>query len=1343
MTQKKQTVPFLTFRAGDGLGTPEAGFAIIRYNYGLGRIELSLDGGPYQGLGGGVDGYLFDEFLAAPIVPPILDGYLAYIDYTSTELNKISVDSLLALLSSASSSLQAAYEAGNSITTGAADGSFSVSGTEDILLSSDSDVYLTALGSLTLGAGGQDVLWPALAGAAGTVLTNDGSGSLSWSAPAGGGSVTSVALDASTTGLTVSGGSSQTITSSGTFTLGGTLATANGGTGTSTAFTPGSVVFAGASGVYAQDNASFFWDDTNNRLGVGTATPTDSINVVGALNAPTNVLAINTNGGANAQAAFIAKSTATTGGFLTNYPAAYTGVPAGISAANSVAVGSFGAVGSTIFINYGTGGKPFYFVPDELASVPALTVLPSGKVGVRAASPAAVVDIVAGTTTSALPGLQITATSGGANSVATVRSSVTSGTTGSVDAAIEGIVSGAAAVAYTTAGVQGVNLTTQTFVDPVNGQTIANAGGPIGVRGVASGVNNSGTQTSANPVFATRGNTGVLGFAANSVVNIGVVGSASITKNNGTNIGVAGQAQNDGSGTAVRVGGLFSLSLTSPNSHDPEYNQSAALIADNCNTTDPVFLARVGGTAKITVKGNGDTDFVGNITKINNVTTSFPPSQGGAGTVLTNDGSGSLSWSSPSSGTITGSGTATQIAYFMGATALGSETAAGSDSFTWDATNNFLGIGVSAPAAPLDIHGPATVDGTSNVMASFADTRSLAAGNGGGFSFAGVYTSGGDLAGWAGISSKKDNSTSGDYAASLVFSTRPNGGANTERMRITSSGDVGIGTTAPSTKLQVQEGDVSIVDGSASAVRTFAIAESASRTFGLGYRNSSAGTGGLLTGGQGTLLSNTDSSGGVILGTVGASAPVVIAQGGNPGLSANVERLRADNVEVVVNKQQQDIDFRVATMAGANDLFVEGSSGNVGIGTSTPTSKLQVVGTSAINDPVAWFGSANTSDANSISLRSGANGFNFFVAGAPSQFMPGTSQGDSGIRADAGRTLFFGSGSTTVATMSTSTGNVGINETNPTSRLVVNGGTAADAVLTVKSSVNGNVATSVINNTSGSAAQASLYLITDPTAGRFSSFAVTSNGWTTNGLSLPNQYQSHPDQGITNGMLFATEAANAPIVFAVPTVNGNGFADVSERLRLNGSEVVINDAAQNVDFLIKGTTGSSALFVDASANAVGIATASPTATFSVAEKLQVDSNGNILKINNVATSWPATQGSSNSVLTNDGSGNLSWASASSQNNTAPIATKTANYTMTSSDGTVLADASSGAITITLPAAASSAERIFTIKKKDVTANIVTVDANASELIDGFTTYLLSTQYEAIKIQSDGTAWWII
>ena len=84
-----------------------------------------------------------------------------------------------------------------------------------------------------------------------------------------------VSFSAGTTGLTPS------TATTGAVTLAGTLAVANGGTGTSTSFTTGSVVFAGASGVYSQNNSNLFWDNTNNRLGIGTSSPTQLLDVAG------------------------------------------------------------------------------------------------------------------------------------------------------------------------------------------------------------------------------------------------------------------------------------------------------------------------------------------------------------------------------------------------------------------------------------------------------------------------------------------------------------------------------------------------------------------------------------------------------------------------------------------------------------------------------------------------------------------------------------------------------------------------------------------------------------------------------------------------------------------------------------------------------------------------------------------------------------------------------------------------------------------------------------------------------------------------------------------------------
>jgi len=57
--------------------------------------------------------------------------------------------------------------------------------------------------------------------------------------------------------------STQTFAGAKTFTTAPTFST----------MTAGSVTFAGTAGVVSQDNSNLFWDDTNNRLGIGTAVP--------------------------------------------------------------------------------------------------------------------------------------------------------------------------------------------------------------------------------------------------------------------------------------------------------------------------------------------------------------------------------------------------------------------------------------------------------------------------------------------------------------------------------------------------------------------------------------------------------------------------------------------------------------------------------------------------------------------------------------------------------------------------------------------------------------------------------------------------------------------------------------------------------------------------------------------------------------------------------------------------------------------------------------------------------------------------------------------------------------
>lgn len=91
----------------------------------------------------------------------------------------------------------------------------------------------------------------------------------------------------------------------------------------------------------------------------------------------------------------------------------------------------------------------------------------------------------------------------------------------------------------------------------------------------------------------------------------------------------------------------------------------------------------------------------------------------------------------------------------------------------------------------------------------------------------------------------------------------------------------------------------------------------------------------------------------------------------------------------------------------------------------------------------------------------------------------------------------------------------------------------------------------------------------------------------------------------------------------------------------------------------------------------------------------------------------------------------------------PITTVSADTTLDTAHYTVLVDASGANRTITLPAASSSAGRIYNVKKIDSSANTVTIDGNASETIDGATTQVLTIQWQSAQLQCNGTAWFMV
>ena len=88
-------------------------------------------------------------------------------------------------------------------------------------------------------------------------------------------------------------------------------------------------------------------------------------------------------------------------------------------------------------------------------------------------------------------------------------------------------------------------------------------------------------------------------------------------------------------------------------------------------------------------------------------------------------------------------------------------------------------------------------------------------------------------------------------------------------------------------------------------------------------------------------------------------------------------------------------------------------------------------------------------------------------------------------------------------------------------------------------------------------------------------------------------------------------------------------------------------------------------------------------------------------------------------------------------------TVTTTGTLADSDDVVLLDASGGAFTFSLHAVASARRKRYVLKKVDSSSNLITIDGNASEQMDGLLTQGLIVQYATVTIVPDGTSWHIL
>jgi len=152
--------------------------------------------------------------------------------------------------------------------------------------------------------------------------------------------------------------------------------------------------------------------------------------------------------------------------------------------------------------------------------------------------------------------------------------------------------------------------------------------------------------------------------------------------------------------------------------------------------------------------------------------------------------------------------------------ALQVKTGAGAvDDLSLNPDGGNVGIGTDDPQTTLEIFGGQYSSSYPSMLNVVDDETTFnTANNGGGISFGAKYTSSSEVRFIAGIQGVKANNTSGNFGGALRFLIRENGTSLlSEKMRVGSTGNVGIGTDSPAALIHGMSGDLFLTANSTSA----------------------------------------------------------------------------------------------------------------------------------------------------------------------------------------------------------------------------------------------------------------------------------------------------------------------------------------------------------------------------------------------------------------------------------------------------------------------------------------------------------------------------------------------
>ncbi|MDQ3014849.1 MAG: hypothetical protein M3Q73_03225, partial [bacterium] len=317
---------------------------------------------------------------------------------------------------------------------------------------------------------------------------------------------------------------------------------------------------------------------------------------------------------------------------------------------------------------------------------------------------------------------------------------------------------------------------------------------------------------------------------------------------------------------------------------------------------------------------------------------------------------------------------------------------------TIDVAGN-VGIGTTSPYAKLSVVGEI-------VGAYFTGTTTATSTFGGGINLAtGCYAVAGTCIGGAGGSGTVGSGTTGQfgyYAANGTTLTA------TSSLFLSTAGNIGIGTTTPTSKLHV----------TGSLNNTLRL---------LSVENESSGT--LAN----TLISIRNNVGDI--GYIGAASsnylPAYAHFASRLALSSNA--VNSSGINIVAQKLAADIRFYTGGEEISNERVRIDGSGNVGIGTTSPYAKLSVVG-EIVGAYFTGTTTATSTFGGGINLASGC----YAISGTCIGGAGGSGTVGSGT---TGQLAYYNANGTAITGTSSlfidTAGNVGIGTTTPSSQLTI------------------------------------------------------------------------------------------------------------------------------------------------------------------------------------------------------------------------------------------------------------------------------------------------------------------